>query len=101
MDYTDDSVAAVRGAAARLRGVTEADAAKRPAPGKWSAKEVIGHLIDSAAHNHQRFVRARWQDDLSSRDTSRISGWRRRTIRRRRGWNSSISGRPTISISPA
>ena len=23
-----------------------------------------GHLIDSAAHNHQRFVRARWQDDL-------------------------------------
>jgi DinB superfamily len=27
-------------------------------PGKWSAREIIGHLIDSASNNHQRFVRA-------------------------------------------
>jgi hypothetical protein len=27
------------------------------APGKWSKKQVMGHLIDSAAINHQRFVR--------------------------------------------
>ncbi|MCP4537951.1 MAG: DinB family protein [Chloroflexi bacterium] len=27
-------------------------------PDSWSKKEVIGHLIDSAANNHQRFVRA-------------------------------------------
>ena len=27
-------------------------------PNKWSKKEVLGHLIDSAANNHQRFVRA-------------------------------------------
>ena len=27
-------------------------------PGKWSAQQVIGHLVDSAANNHQRFVRA-------------------------------------------
>ena len=26
--------------------------------GKWSRKELLGHLIDSAANNHQRFVRA-------------------------------------------
>ena len=39
-------------------------AARRPAPGKWSPKEIIGHLIDSAANNHQRFVRAQSQDDL-------------------------------------
>jgi hypothetical protein len=33
--------------------------AERPrAPGKWSPKQVVGHLIDSAANNHQRFVRA-------------------------------------------
>jgi hypothetical protein len=37
---------------------------RRPAPGKWSPREILGHLIDSASHNHQRFVRARWQDDL-------------------------------------
>ena len=36
----------------------------RPRPDKWSAIEIIGHLIDSAANNHQRFVRARTQDDL-------------------------------------
>jgi len=26
--------------------------------GKWIRKEILGHLIDSAANNHQRFVRA-------------------------------------------
>jgi DinB family protein len=36
----------------------------RPAPGKWSPREIIGHLIDSASNNHQRFVRALFQDDL-------------------------------------
>ncbi len=30
----------------------------REGPNKWSKKEVLGHLIDSAANNHQRFVRA-------------------------------------------
>ena len=64
MDYVNDLVSTVRGTAARLRAVVEADAARRPAPGKWSAKEIIGHLIDSASNNHQRFVRARWQEDL-------------------------------------
>jgi hypothetical protein len=39
------------------------EAAKGPA-GKWSAKEIVGHLIDSAANNHQRFVRAQFNDDL-------------------------------------
>lgn len=34
----------------------------RPAPSKWSKKEIIGHLIDSAANNHQRFVRGQFED---------------------------------------
>ena len=33
-----------------------------PAPGKWSVKEIIGHLIDSAANNHHRFIRARQEE---------------------------------------
>jgi hypothetical protein len=37
---------------------------RRPEPGKWSPREIIGHLIDSASNNHQRFVRALFQDDL-------------------------------------
>ena len=41
----------------RLRAIDEKNASLRPGPGKWSKKEIIGHLIDSAANNHQRFVR--------------------------------------------
>jgi len=32
--------------------------------GKWSAKQVVGHLIDSAANNHQRFVRLQIEPEL-------------------------------------
>lgn len=31
-------------------------------PDKWSKKEIIGHLIDSATNNHQRFVRGQFED---------------------------------------
>jgi hypothetical protein len=34
----------------------------KPSPQKWSKKEIIGHLIDSAANNHQRFVRIQFED---------------------------------------
>jgi hypothetical protein len=50
----------------RLRAFTS-DAALRPrAPGKWSPSEVLGHLIDSASNNHQRFVRTQLTDDFVS-----------------------------------
>jgi len=42
----------------KLRSISSAEADRPLAPGKWSPKHVIGHLIDSAANNHQRFVRA-------------------------------------------
>ena len=50
--------------AARLLALSAAEAAARPQPGKWSPKEVIGHLIDSATNNHGRFVRAQLQEDM-------------------------------------
>lgn len=31
-------------------------------PGKWSPKEILGHLIDSAQNNIQRFVRGQYED---------------------------------------
>lgn len=64
MHYAQDLALTVRRAAERFRQVADADAARRPAPTKWCAKEIVGHLIDSAANNHQCFVRARWQEDL-------------------------------------
>jgi hypothetical protein len=33
----------------------------KPAPEKWSKKEILGHLIDSATNNHQRFVRTQFE----------------------------------------
>ncbi len=48
----------------RLFARSDATSASRPAPGKWSPRETVGHLIDSASNNHQRFVRIRFQDSL-------------------------------------
>jgi uncharacterized damage-inducible protein DinB len=45
-------------ASARLEIVTEAQSNQLIREGGWSRKEVLGHLIDSALNNHQRFVRA-------------------------------------------
>jgi hypothetical protein len=36
----------------------------RPAPDKWSKKEIIGHLIDSAQINLQRFVRCTYEENF-------------------------------------
>ena len=41
----------------RLRDISADRASRKPAPGKWSPKEELGHLLDSAANNHQRIVR--------------------------------------------
>lgn len=41
-----------------LRALSEEQASLPRAPGKWCPKEELGHLIDSAANNHLRFVGA-------------------------------------------
>lgn len=40
-----------------LEEITDPDASVPRAPGKWSRKEILGHLIDSACNNQQKFVR--------------------------------------------
>jgi hypothetical protein len=51
-------------ATGRLRQISPEQSARQPGPEKWSVKEILGHLIDSAANNHQRFVRAQFTNDL-------------------------------------
>jgi hypothetical protein len=48
---------------ARLQRIQEPR--QRPNSGKWSPKEELGHLLDSAANNHQRIVRVQMQDGLA------------------------------------
>lgn len=47
-----------------LHQVRNAEATFRPSPEKWSKKEIVAHLIDSASNNHQRIVRAAAQGSL-------------------------------------
>jgi hypothetical protein len=57
-DISAALVEAVEAALPQLRALGEARAGQPRSAGKWSPKQVMGHLIDSAANNHQRFVRA-------------------------------------------
>lgn len=56
----------VAGARPRLLALSETQASEKPYADKWSMKEVLGHLIDSASNNHQRFVRMQLQTDIGS-----------------------------------
>jgi hypothetical protein len=64
----DELGAEVRAFYARYRDLDDEAASRRPGEGSWSPKEIIGHLIDSASNNHQRFVRLQIQDRLSFPD---------------------------------
>lgn len=59
-DFRETVVSATQ----RLRDVSEEKSRRKSSPEDWAPIEVLGHLIDSAANNHQRFVRAQFTDDL-------------------------------------
>ena len=42
----------------RFKKLSEEVILKKPAPGKWSKQEILGHLIDSAINNLKRFTDA-------------------------------------------
>ena len=44
-----------------LKTIPAEEFSLKPVPHKWSKKEILGHLIDSAANNHQRFIRAQFE----------------------------------------
>jgi hypothetical protein len=62
--FLDDFRNTVVSAKARLKDMPEEQGRKKSSPDAWSPIEVMGHLIDSAANNHQRFVQAQFTDDL-------------------------------------
>jgi hypothetical protein len=48
----------------RLRSISDSRAAGKPYPDKWSIKEILGHLVDSAGNNHQRIVRMQEAENI-------------------------------------
>ena len=47
----------------RLKTLREEECFQKPLPGKWSKKELIGHLIDSAQNNIRRFIVAQYESN--------------------------------------
>lgn len=43
---------------------SESEVTRSRGAGKWIRKEILGHLVDSAMNNHQRFVRAQLTSPL-------------------------------------
>lgn len=46
-----------------LRSISEEEAGAGSGPDKWSAKQELGHLLDSAVMNHYRWVRVLSEDN--------------------------------------
>ncbi len=64
-DVARQLVDVVEVTAERLGRLDESVARTKPAPDKWSIQEILGHLVDSAVNNHQRFVRAQLVERLT------------------------------------
>ena len=47
-----------------LQSISNEEASNKPLPHKWSKKEILGHLIDSAGNNQQKFVRTMAESHL-------------------------------------
>ncbi len=62
----DQLTAFIADAYPRLRAISELKASAKVSPGQWSMKEIMGHLIDSASNNHQRFVRMQEIADIGT-----------------------------------
>lgn len=45
-----------------LYAIDETAFSAKPNPEKWSKKQIMGHLIDSATNNHHRFVRTQFEN---------------------------------------
>jgi hypothetical protein len=58
---------------AQMEGLRDDETAAPLKPGGWSRKQTLGHLIDSASNNHQRFVRLMLDEtvDLPDYDQAR------------------------------
>src|ERR1700683_1607243 len=57
VDAARDLRKAVAESEPKFLAIAEEEASLSAGPDKWSRKQILGHLIDSAANNHQRFIR--------------------------------------------
>ena len=63
-DLSRSTTLMVADASGAFRRMGVGDWTRSRGDGAWTRLEILGHLIDSAANNHQRFVRAMAEGDL-------------------------------------
>lgn len=73
----------------RLLAMSDTECSFRPAPDKWSKKEILGHLIDSASNNHQRFVRAQLSSEIRLPEYEQ-EGWVRTQSYQTESWETLV-----------
>ena len=73
----------------RLDKLSQDTAGSKPTPSGWSPKEELGHLLDSAANNHQRIVRAHLENNPAMPGYVQ-SGWVALHDYQRRDWRELI-----------
>jgi hypothetical protein len=61
-ELSEKLISVIDAAEPKLRELSEQESETPVLSGGWSRKQVLGHLIDSASNNHQRFVRAVLQE---------------------------------------
>jgi DinB superfamily len=73
----------------KLAELSDSMAAAKPSPDKWSPKEELGHLLDSAANNHQRIVRTLLEDNPAMPDYEQ-QRWVKVHVYQKRDWRELI-----------
>jgi len=48
---------------ASLRAMLKDKMEYKPSPAKWSKKEIVGHMVDSAQNNIRRFIVAQYEEN--------------------------------------
>ncbi|TMI75426.1 MAG: DinB family protein [Bacteroidetes bacterium] len=48
---------------AALRAILKDKMEYKPSPSKWSKKEILGHMVDSAQNNIRRFIVAQYEEN--------------------------------------
>ena len=84
-DWLQDFKQTIDSASTKLMQIDEAQSERPRAEDHWSAKQIIGHLIDSAANNHARFVLGQLKDDLVFAGYDQ-EGWVRTNHYQERTW---------------
>ena len=87
-EVADDIEEEIEAAIERWEALPEDVLTYRAYADAWSIKEVIGHLIDSASNNHQRFVRLQLEEELLFPDYSKYNEqWIKIQTYQDRSWN--------------